>query len=342
MDTQNSNLSNILQLMHNKQLAKLRHSIDAFHKTETENKCFVSGCQNNAILSHSISEAKILSLLQEKVEKGQVLIFHVDNKINKDYRQKKLSTYLNSERVLNKTGKSISSVFYGFCSFHDSSLFKSLDNKSFENLDEIKFLHAYRAFAHYISKSNDSFSFLNEKTISLTQLISEISISTELIEEIQTGIDFRMEEDKKLIGFFNEINLSKKFDSLNYYFRSINGFFPITGNFIFELKNEIKLSLTFFPEYRNLKTHFIITALEKSPETNAYFKDLNTLKDDEFRNKISGVIISQGANVFMSPTYWESLSEEIKKRFTEIKMNGITNNTNNLFDGYLRQIFKPF
>lgn len=331
MDSQNSNLSDIIQQMLNKKLSKLKHTIDAFHKSKTENKCFVSGCDNNAILSHSISEAKILSLLQERVEKGQVLIFHVDNKINKDYRQKEISTYHSSERTLNKTGKSISSVFYGFCSLHDSSLFKSLDNMSFEDSDEIKFLHAYRAFAHYISKSHDSFSFLNEKAISLTQLISEISISSELIEEIQNGIDFRMKEDKKLIALFNEIYFSKKFNDFSYFYRSIDGFFPITGNFIFELKKGFQLAFTFFSEYQHLKTHFILTAIKKTTEANTYFKNLNALNDADFKTQVSEIIITQGANVFMAPSYWELLSENIKKKFVVTKQIKPLKEPKNLF-----------
>lgn len=227
---------------------KLNHIKDLLKKLE-KNKglCFVDSCGRRAIGSHTISESRILEKLQESDGKHGVVLLQLEDKPNIDFIQKTFSTYKNSERKLIRTGKSKSSVFYGFCNKHDPDLFHELDNKTYINNDKVNFLHTYRAFALYISKSNDQFSFLkkkvltnltrnNSQTLNLNQGLQKIS---QLLNNIPNGYMMKFEEMKPLIDQLEElirkdfvIDKSELKQSLNHqiYQLTDESLFPITGS----------------------------------------------------------------------------------------------------------------
>ncbi|MDD2982404.1 MAG: hypothetical protein PHQ74_03365 [Crocinitomicaceae bacterium] len=151
---------------------------------QDKGRCFIDSCGRKSIGSHTISKSRILEKLQENDEKLGVILLHLEDKTNVDFKHRTLSTYQNSERRLIKKGKSSASVFYGFCVKHDANLFQELDNETYSNTDKINFLHAYRGFALYVTKSNDQFSFLQNKILE-----NSIRVENPRTEDLNQGLE---------------------------------------------------------------------------------------------------------------------------------------------------------
>lgn len=187
---------------------KLNHIKDLLKKLEEKKGlCFIDGCNRQSIGSHTISESRILEKLQEKDGKYGLVLLQLEDKPNVDFKQKTISTYKNSERQLIRKGKTNSSVFYGFCDRHDPELFYELDNENYFNNSKINFLHAYRAFALYISNANNQFSFAQNKTLEslksinpqVTKLEPDLQKVSQLLNKIPDNYNLIFEEMKPLL-----------------------------------------------------------------------------------------------------------------------------------------------
>lgn len=233
---------------------KLTHLKEILKKLkQNKGRCFIDSCGRKAIGSHTISKSRILEKLQENDEKLGVILLHLEDKINVDFKHRILSTYQNSERRLIKKGKSSASVFYGFCVKHDATLFQELDNETYANTHKINFLHAYRGFALYVTKSNDQFSFLqnkilensirieNPRTEDLNQGLEKVS---DVLDHIDDNFNLESDETRTLIDVIrlliqkdivvDETELRK---SINRQLSQLNEdiLFPIPG-FVFKKK----------------------------------------------------------------------------------------------------------
>jgi len=376
--------------------------------------CFIDECKLQSIGSHSISESRVLEHLQEKDGKHGLALLHLEDKPTVDFKLKKLSSYKNQERQLVRKGKSKASVFYGFCNKHDPDLFYQLDNETYKNNSKINFLHAYRAYALYVSNSNnqiylfqnkvlesiksinpeaakinpaltevsklinqipddiligfeemkplieeidetirknilikesdlkESFNeqlsqFTDENSFPITGFLfkknlqsifdssSEIEVSDELITNLEEAIKLRTKENDWLKSIINPACLNENYNELKYLSRPLNTVYGITGNFVFRGTNNDFLSLTFFPEYESGKTQVIISSLENN-ET--FLSQLNIMDDIQYKTLLSSIIIGQGTNVFMKPSFFESIDAEVKAMILEKKVSFIQKSFN--------------
>lgn len=387
-------------------LDKLNHLNKLLNKFENKKGlCFVDNCDQVAIGSHTISEAKVLNQIQENDGKHGDVLLHLEDKPLINYKKKIVLTYTPPKRHIVRRGKSKSSVFYGFCNTHDTVLFRELDNLDYSNNSRINFLHAYRAFALYSTNLNESlfdfknktlkklnevnsqFSTMRSKFKSISKLfnsipneysisyeetkpdlekienlvshdliidknnlrkfinkefstlsdknnypltglelkkklskfidscISRLQLPEKLILELEETVKLKIEENRIITTLFNSIYQNENYDDIRYLYRPIHGIYKFTGNFVFHLNNEL-FSLTFFPEFENGQTHVILSSISKN-ET--FFNETDAMDDLEFKNLLSSIIINQGTNVFMSPSFWESLDKGIQNKILNKK-----------------------
>lgn len=150
----------------NEKLNNTKKSLRLF-RGSTIDKCFFKDCSNKSIKSHSISESRVLSLLEGVNEKNAKVVYHLENVPEADFGEaKSLSTYHQTHRTLLSKGKSETSIFFGFCNSCDDSTFEVLDNYKYENKIEINFLHTLRTHAHYLITSRNIFEFMIDKILS--------------------------------------------------------------------------------------------------------------------------------------------------------------------------------
>lgn len=96
----------------------------------SKRKCFVEGCNNNAINSHLLQKNGTLSLLAEK----------------KHIWQTSYNKFPKGNYTIKEVGVNNSLTFKGFCNLHDTQIFKSIESGPI-NFDEYKnlLLLSYRA-----------------------------------------------------------------------------------------------------------------------------------------------------------------------------------------------------
>ena len=145
--------------------------------------------------------------------------------------------------------------------------------------------------------------------------ISRMQLPEKLLIELEHTIKLKIEENNIIRTLFNSIYQNEKYDELSYLYRPIEGIYKFTGNFVFHLNNEM-FSLTFFPEFENGQTHVILTSIA---DNETFFNKINGMDDLEFKNLLSSIIINQGTNVFMSPSFWDSLDKVIQNKILNKK-----------------------
>ncbi|WP_080146962.1 hypothetical protein [Marinilactibacillus piezotolerans] len=101
---------------------------------ETDFKiCFAENddCKGNIKSAHSIQNNRILNRISEE---GHVYNIEA-SVINSSVKPK-----------FNKISKNKASTFFGFCDYHDTEIFKPIEQNTYENTEQQNFLLAYRAF----------------------------------------------------------------------------------------------------------------------------------------------------------------------------------------------------
>lgn len=225
-------------------------------------KCFFSDCNSASIKSHSISESRVLELLQGNVS-GNPTIYHLEDCPASDFGEEKtISTYHKTKRKLLKKGKGDTSIFYGFCEKCDGATFKTLDNNIYQNDQVTNFLHSIRTRAHYLTTSKNIFLYIKENTLSSAHQVdngieainqgfkalvtpferipdnyllqwNEVSMLSEKLEEINTVIIKSIREETK-ISMSN--TFAKILDEANFpmlgkdYKSAINGMKDLLGS----------------------------------------------------------------------------------------------------------------
>jgi len=108
------------------------------HK-KTNHKCLYPNCNNNSILSHSISKSTL-----NNIAKNNDVIFQKFNRaeftLNDFLEPKKINMELKNINI------NSASTFKGFCEEHDNNIFESIDNKGILTLRDI-YLQLYRTSA---------------------------------------------------------------------------------------------------------------------------------------------------------------------------------------------------
>lgn len=183
----------------NEKLNDTKKSIRLYRGSEND-KCFFTDCSNKSIGSHSISESRVLSLLEGLNEKNAIVIYHLENVPEPDFGDaKSLSTYHQTHRKLFPKGKSDISVFFGFCNSCDDSTFEVIDNCQYENKSEINFLHSLRTKAHYLITSRNIFEHMNDKIVSQFQEADEKGDELKNSVKVLDGFLKNFPDDKMIL-----------------------------------------------------------------------------------------------------------------------------------------------
>ena len=117
-------------------------------------ECFcnsLSNCKGEIVVAHTIQENGILNLIEESVNKNNLLYsFEEFNRAKEDIFEE-----------LELVGKSKATTFTGFCDFHDSTIFRPIENGvEFDIQNEEQcFLHAFRSFARHYYRFHKSIKF---------------------------------------------------------------------------------------------------------------------------------------------------------------------------------------
>lgn len=146
--------------MENDELKEIKRFLEIQESKSKKGQCFVYGCRDKAIQYHPTVESKIITGLYERDNENKKTIFYLkDNpKYTPELLTNKSPENKEPKRKLVSRNNEKSSLLIGFCKRHNYEISDKLDNAPYKNENQINFLHAFRAYASYTSKSKKQFS----------------------------------------------------------------------------------------------------------------------------------------------------------------------------------------
>lgn len=296
---------------------KFKKQLSQFKKDAKIKECFHfdhENCSSNIIIAHSIQRSGILNLIEEIIDNNSVIYSLLNREVN-EYGQ-----YVGFEPI----GKKIASTFSGFCGYHDTELFKCIENNhvDIEN-DKHCFLLSYRGFAKDYHAKIESLKGYDKNELYNQDNLNYLK--NDLIDGSKLG-----ERDGKIVkNRLNEMLKNESYDELEYFSYTLDYMIPIATSASFTPDysySNILLNKSIDPEvvyeYVNLniiptldgKTHILFSCLPEHEKSVLFINELTGLNDFELQRAISSIVIGYAENTFFSPKIWDIMSESEKKQ----------------------------
>jgi len=219
-------------------------------------------------------------------------------------------------------GKKEASTFFGFCDYHDSTLFSPIENFEFDGSDKHCFLHSYRSFAHSYHRKNEEAQVFSDQESIFIKRFPKI-----VIEKMLLGATLGLKDMAPFKSKLDHMIQNEIYDGLEYLVYEKKGVFPIAVSSLmspkvsyknYPMNNHIdpdipysQLMITFLPDKN--KTIVILAAFEEDTKSIRLLNELDELYDYYLEKAISSLIIANCENTFFSPLFWNSLSKKEKR-----------------------------
>lgn len=292
MQKQNQNVSEFFEIM----------KVD-FHK------CLwpTLQCENKAIKAHSVQNASSLDLIAEKNHVSALGMRIDDGEPNCYFA---------------KIGRNKASTFTGFCSDHDTDLFKPIDTKTLSlSDDEQLFLIAYRSVSRELHAVMES----------------AMRLQTALVKKIEAGEISKDAPSPMMIGATQHMLKAWGVWKHRYKFYDLawskKQFKKIThSSFIIENRKPVLASSSFFSvDKKAWGKEFAAVTLNVIPLTDSetavivsypkeqsglarrYVSSIFTKSGEERLQALSHLLIDRAENFFVSPSHVENWTDEKRK-----------------------------
>lgn len=277
--------------------------------------CYFLGCEKPTIRAHSISNKRLLLKLSKE---GHVMYF---NKNSSDWGS------------LVETGRGTASTFSGFCGDHDK-IFHPIDNEDYSTGNILQnYLFAMRAAAkEFTTRRAMTHAVDKRMTTNKNQEFPLNPFALEMMNDFQQGFDLGLQDQMLTRGIFIDTYLKDKYNVIVTAALQINEELPVavSSTFNMELAHDGSLIndlspagysirmkpcfLTVFPQ--NGKTYGLISYFRRDRGSYDFLKGLNELSDNEKKVLLSNLIPSYTENFTAEPSYWESLSDNTKSKYS--------------------------
>ena len=295
-------------------LRGIEHNKKCWHPEANSNSCTVDKSGKIKIsAAHSIQNNRILSKISHN---GHVMTYSIDK-----------GEYKGSNK-----GKSLASIFYGFCNKHDA-IFNPIEIETYNQTVEQNFLFAYRGFVIAAHKKMEGSYVMNFGE----QYLNDIA------------------ETKKI---FDKAILNKEYDILDSVVIELPAFYPIATSSSFYLDfdfdhNSIphsdnrmeKIYISLFPS--ETKTYFILSYFKI--DRHLYSNVGRQLKSrNNFKSDITMLIGAHVENVYFNPIYYDTFivkhEKSLHQLLRETQYDFIPSNTNETIsmtpDNYLENLYE--
>lgn len=264
-------------------------------------QCLYPNCSCSAkeiINSHSIQNSKILNKISDN---GKVFMCHFQ---------------VNNGFILpGEFGRSVATVFTGFCKKHDKELFQDIEDKDFNFETKQIFLYLYRAMIYEYHKKLEA--------VKLGKIIKEQYKLSEDNVLFFRGFNMATNDLEYEKEFFDKAILHNKFDILTTIVYQIPKFCNFAasgieaptkdfdGNIIQEFKNKLlgHIYYSVFPE--NNSTYILIGWLKRYDKLFKNIKiRLQNLSNQEIMNYINNTLLMVSENIAIKPSAYANLTKE--------------------------------
>jgi hypothetical protein len=221
------------------------------------------------------------------------------------------------------------STFYIFCSEHDKRLFAPLEDKKFDFTNEQLFLLAYRIASKAIYLKEQQIQLFNSK---VKHYDNDITNNFQNVAHVFSDEDSQLRDVKYVKKIYDNDLLNQDYGNIKHYSVIINKIpeVMVAGAFIPSMDFQGNELINYIDNY-NKEYNAIFTSIIKinenkgalvfswnesidSAECEAFIKSLDCLSAEDKIKAISCLLFKiNKENLFISPTWYESLSIEKKE-----------------------------
>lgn len=311
-------------------LREFKKIMASFKKTATIKECFYhkkSECVGDIKQSHSIQRNGRLSIIEGEVNGNQSLYTFTSNVPSQEHLLEDLKPI----------GKKEASTFFGFCDYHDTTLFSPIENFQFDNSEKHLFLHSYRSFAHSYHRKREDEKVYNDPSSDFIKAMPK-----EWVKMMQMGVSMAMIDSAKRKQQLDEYIEEEFYDALEYIVYEKVGLYPFAVSSQISpkvsyrnkpmnnhLNPDIPYSqpmITLLPDRST--TFAIIAAFPDDKPAINLLDELDELAPLKLEKAITSLIMANCENTFFSPAFWDCLTKKEKRAFLdEFEMHTPSNST---------------
>lgn len=220
------------------------------------------------------------------------------------------------------------STFTGFCNYHDTTTFEGIEKYPFSGKLNQIFLLAYRALAREV--------FMKNNHLETTELLEDFDrgldpITQRDFQEFLTfyryGVALGARTVNRQKSIYDNALLNSDYSSLNFFviFINNNPEFVCSGASILEQDfngnnfnqlgrpdiNQDIITFSIIPIDQG--GAIVFATLDSGKDVSEFFSSLKSLSSDAIPNAVTRYTFEFHENVYLSPNWWDSLSDEKKK-----------------------------
>lgn len=285
-----------------------------------------SSCGGKIINAHTVSKSSSLFEIADATN-------HVLGVSSSLSRIQKNNGVIIPERI----GVNKASTFKGFCSIHDKQLFACIEDKPFEKESAQLFALAYRALCKeiYAKDSNENIVKFMKELDKGKQFFEQINIQR-FVYDFGQGVNAAVKELKDLKEKFDDHLLNKKKIMFRHFILTsempcpvavssiLNPEVDFEGNQIQNLANlDVFAENVIFNSFSsNGKGYVVFTWLETAKVIEKFIVSLMKYDKKSLKNALIRFFFSVSENIYISPSWWDSLTDEKRDSLVKRVMIG--------------------
>ncbi|MED1093941.1 SEC-C domain-containing protein [Bacillus paramycoides] len=293
--------------------SRLNHIMNKSWENTDFKTCFAfdkERCEELIKGAHSIQNNRILNRVSDD---GHV--YHIRGEVEKS----------ELKPVFKKLSRNKASTFFGFCNFHDTELFKPIEQKEYNQESIQNFLFAFRALTlHYHNKNRE----LNLLQNHFKEFPDSMLNGQDVYGYRQALLS--ISDCAKQYEIFNNNYMESNFEKIRTIYRKIDFEVNFASSASFAVRKDLKGN-TINEVYTNKKTEkmplIFITIYPIENGTNIllsyhqdddviyheYFEQLKRLPISDLLKHLNFLLIEYTENIFFKPSWIESMEDKQKQ-----------------------------
>lgn len=282
-------------------------------------------CKVPIIDAHSLQRQGALKILEHEIDNNRFLYSFTEREHNSKHN------FLDFKKV----GRKSASTFNGFCTFHDTTLFKTIENDpEITNIDsdEHCFLHSYRSFSHSYHRKHEELNLYETDDEKVRKLLIKIHGERSL-EYMKEAVEIAVNDLVEPKRILDEYLINNNFSSLQYLVFEYDytipiacagstspSFFPNGETFNHSIDPNFKYENVFTTILPfNSRSVIILSALPEDKQAIKYLDMIDSIKYElEQQKALSFHVLSGAENAYLSPQFYDKKSIEWKKAFCNL------------------------